>query len=165
MYFIPLFFSFFFLFSPPAHPVHVALTSIDYQADRQEFNVSFKIFYDDLQFIIAEKYNVALKLDKPDENPDEKTYLGKYISENFKFIVNGNRKLVPEFTGKNINEKAIWLYYRIPCSSPVRQVYIYNTVMMDMYGDQTDLLIFKYGKFEKGVSLNSKHYEVRLNIK
>ncbi len=152
------------LFAPPAHPVHVALTSIEYRKENREFNVAFKIFWDDLEKVIAEKYNVGLKLEKPDENPEEKKFLDKYIGENFRFVVNGDREIRLVYDHKKLSETAIWLYFKGPWEGPVQKVYIYNTVMMDMYGDQTDLVIFKYGTFEKGMSLNTKHYEINLKL-
>ncbi len=162
---ISLFISMFFLFSPPAHPVHVALTSIEYRKEQQTFDIEFKVFSDDLEHAIAEKYNVALKLANTDETPNEKVYLNKYIAENFKFIVNGDKKLDLVSYGKKLSDTAIWLHYRSKCSVPLKKVYIYNTILMDMWGDQTDLVIFKYGKFEKGVSLSAKHYEINMTVK
>ncbi len=152
------------LLAPPAHPVHVALTSIEYKTDSHEFDVAFKIFWDDLEKVIAEKYNVGLKLEKTGDNPEEKEYLNKYIKENFRFVVNGNSELNLVYNRKKIHETAIWLYFKGDWKGPVKKVYIYNTVMMDMYGDQTDLVIFKYGTFEKGISLNTKHYEINLKM-
>ena len=154
-----------YLLPVQAHPVHVALTSIEYNTDKQAFNVAFKIFWDDLERVIAAKYKVTLKLANETENPQEKEYLDKYIRENFKFVVNGDKTLIPVYEGKKIHEKAIWLNFHIPCSGKVEQVYIYDTVMMDMFCDQTDLLIFKYGEMEKGVSLHANNYEVTFHIK
>lgn len=161
---VPLFISMFFLLSSPAHPVHVALTSIEYQKEQQTFDIKFKVFSDDLERAIAEKYNVALKLAQTDETPDEKTYLNKYIAESFKFIVNGDKKLDIIPYGKKLSDASIWLHYRSKCSVPIKKVYIYNTILMDMWVDQTDLVIFKYGKFEKGVSLSRKHYEINMAV-
>ncbi len=148
-----------------AHPVHVALTSIEYNGEKECFDVSFKIFWDDLERAIAAKYNVTLKLANDTETTQEKEYLNKYIRENFKFVVNGDDTLAPVYQNKKISDKAIWLSYHIPCREQVKKVYIYNTVMMDMFCDQTDLLIFKFGKLEKGVSLNMNRYEVTFNVK
>ncbi|HHJ09409.1 MAG TPA: hypothetical protein ENK25_00770 [Bacteroidetes bacterium] len=152
-------------FAPPAHPVHVALTSIEYRNENREFNVAFKIFWDDLEKVIAEKYNVGLKLAKSDKNPEEEKLLDKYIGENFRFVVNEDREIQLVYDHKKINETAIWLYFKGSWSGPVQKVYIYNTVMMDMFGDQTDLVIFKYGTFERGILLNTKHYEINLKLK
>jgi hypothetical protein len=148
-----------------AHPVHVALTSIEYDGTKEMFDVSFKIFWDDLERVIATKYKVTLKLTNEKENPQEKEYLDRYIRENFRLVVNDGSPAEPVYEGKKISDKAIWLTFHIPCREKVKKVYIYNTVMMDMFCDQTDLLIFKYGDMEKGVSLNVNKYEVTFNVK
>ena len=151
--------------SVTAHPVHVALTSVEYSGERQTFDISFKIFWDDLERVIATKYKVTLKLTNEKENPQEKEYLNRYIRENFRLVVNDGSSAEPVYEGKKISDKAIWLTFHIPCREKVKKVYIYNTVMMDMFCDQTDLLIFKYGDMEKGVSLNVNKYEVTFNVK
>ncbi len=148
-----------------AHPVHVALTSIEYDGTKEMFDISFKIFWDDLERVIATKYKVTLKLANEKENPQEKEYIDRYIRENFRFVVNDGTAAVPVYEGKKISDEAIWLTFHIPCREKVKKVYIYNTVMMDMFCDQTDLLIFKYGDMEKGVSLNANKYEVTFNVK
>jgi hypothetical protein len=148
----------------PAHPVHVALTSIEYNGEKEGFDVSFKIFWDDLERVIAAKYKVTLKLANETENPQEKKILDKYIRENFRFVVNGGDTLMPVYRNKKISDRAIWLSFYIPCREKVNKVYVYNTIMMDMFCDQTDLLIFKYGKLEKGVSLNANRYEATFNV-
>ena len=150
--------------SATAHPVHVALTSIEYNGGKEMFDVSFKIFWDDLERVIAAKYKVTLKIGNNTETPKEKEYLVRYIRENFKFVVNGRDTLAPVYEGKKISDKAVWLSFHFPCTEKVKKVYVYNTVMMDMFCDQTDLLIFKYGTLEKGVSLNTNNFETTFDV-
>ncbi len=147
-----------------AHPVHVALTSIEYNGANRQFDVSFKIFWDDLERVIAAKYKTDVKIGNNTETPKEKEYLERYIRENFKFVVNDRDTLAPVYEGKKISEKAVWLSFHMPCREEVKKVYVYNTVMMDMFGDQTDLLIFKYGKLEKGISLNVNNFEATFDV-
>ena len=44
------------------HPVHVSITSIEYIEGKNSFEVSFKLFWDDFEAIIASKYDVLLNL-------------------------------------------------------------------------------------------------------
>jgi len=146
-----------------AHPVHVALTSVEYLESRKTFHVSFKIFRDDLERVIAAKYKTEVKLTNSDENPEEKRYLEKYIRDNFRFVVDGDT-LPMKYEGKRINEMSIWIDFSVPYSKRVTKVDIYNTVMMDLFCDQTDLVIFKYGKVEKGVALHPGDHEVSFDL-
>jgi len=144
--------------------VHVALTSIEYLEARKGFHVSFKIFRDDLERIIAAKYKVAVKLTNGDENPQEKKYLQKYIGENFRLVVNGRDTLALHFEGRHIEEMSIWIDFSLPYAGRVECVDVHNTVMMDMFCDQTDLVIFKFGEMEKGVALRVGDAEAAFDV-
>jgi len=51
---------------------------------------------------------------------------------------------------KDVNEEAVWLYYSFSCKYQIRTASIHNAIMMDMFDDQKNLLIFKWNEFEKG---------------
>jgi len=130
------------------HTVHVAITSIEY--NKTGFDVSFKIFFDDLESIIAEKYNVRLNLGKPDERSDKADYFTRYISENFSLKINEDPPLSLKFKSSKLVEKSVWLNFTLEYNKKVEKVELYNGIMMDMYPDQMDLVMFKLGSFEEG---------------
>lgn len=130
------------------HPVHVAVINIEY--NQTGFDVSFKIFFNDFESVIAEKYNVRLNLGKPDEIGDKADYFVRYISEVFSIKVNNGPPLVLKFKSSKLVEKSIWLYFTSDCNENIREVELFNRVMMDMYTDQMDLVMFKMGTFEEG---------------
>lgn len=142
------------------HPVHVSVASIEYIPEKEEFAVSFKIFIDDFESIIYRKYGVELKLGKEDEWKDQSVYFDKYIIDSFSFLIDKNRQLVPVYQRKKINEEAIWLYYSYKCRGKIKSVTIRNSLMMDMFDDQTNLLIMKYFHFEKGYQMRKYNQEV-----
>ncbi|NOY37726.1 MAG: hypothetical protein GXO83_09130 [Chlorobi bacterium] len=148
----------------PPHPIHVALTTVEYQPEKEQFAVTFKIFYDDLESIIAEDYGVALNLGKPDENPETAVWFQRYLDEHFSLLVNDSKKLPLKYSSKEINEKAIWLYCRIPYTGKINRITLTNTVMMDMYFDQTDLVIFKFDNIEKGLRFHRKYYSESFTV-
>jgi len=154
--FQPVFIILLFLF----HPVHVSVTSIEY--NQTGFDVSFKIFYDDFESIVAEKYNVRLNLGKPDEMENKANYFTRYISENFAIRVNNGPPLSLKFKSSKLVEKSIWLYFTLDCKENVNKVELFNRVMMDMYNDQMDLVMFKIGTFEEGYTF--RHSKDKIEI-
>lgn len=136
------------------HPVHVSVTSMEYSKGEKIFLVSFKVFTDDFETIVERKYGVNLNLGKEDELKNAGEYFNRYFRESFSFIVNGEDLKEPVFLEKKMNDIAVWLYYRYPISCSVEKVEIMNIIMLDMFMDQSNLLIFKYNDFEKGFIFN-----------
>ncbi len=147
-----------------AHPVHVSVTNIEYEQERESFIISFKIYTDDFERIIFNKYGIHLRLGNEDELKDQQIYIDRYISESFQFVVNRNKRLNPEFEGKRMNEEAVWLYYRFGCKQKVRSVSITNSILMDLFNDQTNLVIFKSIDFEKGYRLTNSERNIIINL-
>jgi len=145
------------------HPVHVSVTNVEYKTENELFEVSFKIFYDDFETIIAHRYNVQLYLGLANERKDKDVYFTKYVTDNFTFIADGDF-LLPEFRSGKINENSIWLYYTYSNTADVSEIIILNRLMMDLFDDQTNLLLFKYGSFEKGYSVKRGKEKIVIDL-
>jgi len=136
---------------------------MEYVAEDQAFEVSFKIFWDDFETIIQKNYNVYLKLTQPDERKDKELYFSKYISEHF--IVNADGKLLQgKLKNVEIRDKSIWLFYAYPCPPDTKGVEVEDKIMTDMFDDQTNLFMFKFGKIEKAYSLRPGKEKIAIDL-
>ena len=145
------------------HPVHVSVTSMEYNKGEKIFLVSFKVFTDDFETIVNRKYGVNLNLGKEDELKNAKKYFNRYFMESFIFRVNGEELKEPVFFEKKMNDIAVWLCYKYPTPGNVEEVEIKNVIMLDMFMDQSNLLIFKYNDFEEGFVLNREKIAIRFH--
>ena len=143
------------------HPVHVSVTSMEYNKGEKIFLVSFKVFTDDFETIIERKYGVALNLGKDNELKNTNEYFNRYFRESFSFIINGEELAEPVYLEKKMNDIAVWLYYMYPTSGNIEKVEIKNIIMLDMFRDQSNLLIFKYNDFEKGFIFDRKKIKIQ----
>lgn len=147
------------------HPVHVTVTNIDFNKEAKAFDVSMKIFSDDMESIISEKNNLALNLGKPDEITDSDKYINEYVVNNFSISINNDKfadkKLI--FLRKEIREGALWLYYRYPLSKRINVLKVMNTMLNDLYPDMTNLVIIKLSETENGYTLNRNTTSFQIN--
>ena len=146
------------------HPVHVSVTSMEYNKGEKVFLVSFKVFTDDFETIVERKYCVSLNLGKEDELKNAKKYFSRYFGESFSFMVNGEELKEPVFLEKKMDDIAVWLYYKYPISGNVEEVEIKNVIMLDIFSDQSNMLIFKYNDFEKGFIFNSEKVKIQFQL-
>ena len=154
---ILLFISIFF------HPVHVSVTNIEYMESEKRFEVSFKLFYDDFETIISDKYNVQLQLGTETRLANEDIYFLMYINERFQLSADG-KILHPSFKSRRMNDDSIWLYFYFERITPAKKIEVRNSLMMDLFPDQKNLVIFKSKGLEKGYILKSKNDKIDIHL-
>lgn len=128
------------------HPVHVSYTNVEYDNTNKEFKILYKIFVDDFDKIIQQKYGVNLELEKGKKKEAYEKIITKYILEHFKLIIDSKdyTKLRLKFSDSEVREKAIWLYYKYRYNGKSANFEVWNSLMTDLYRDQTNLLIFTF---------------------
>lgn len=141
------------------HPVHVSVTNLEYDPGSGKLKASVKLFYDDFELILANKYGVVFHFAdaKPAENEGE--YFLKYINEHLVLKANGER-LTAEFSHREFMEDSIWLFLSYNPGRKIRDISVTNSLMFDLFGDQSNLLMLKYGEFENGYIMKGKHYKI-----
>ncbi len=133
------------------HPVHISYTHIEFNQTTNKFEILIKLFVDDFDLILFQKYGKNLKLaeGKMDKGNDET--IKRYINEHFKLIINGKDKAKPSFNllKKEIKDLSIWLHFDFSFKGNCSTFEIYNSLMTDLYPDQSNLLIFTYKDEQK----------------
>jgi hypothetical protein len=151
-------------FSANYHPVHVSVLNIELDHSKPTIDFSFKVFTSDLELAIAHNYNVALHLGQPNESPESATRINKYVTDAFSLLIDNKQPGKFEFVKKEINEDAIWLRFRVSGNKNIRELEINNSLLMDIYEDQTNLIIVSLNGKDTGYRLNYGHREVKIKL-
>jgi hypothetical protein len=133
-----------------AHPMHIAVSELNYNTQQRTLEVSHKIFYDDLESTINKRYNVKLNLNTPQELPNADDYIHKYISTSF--IVRQQGKVLPmTYVGREYEQDAVWVYYEITNAPITANLLITNQLLMESFDDQSNLLHFQKQDYKKSL--------------
>lgn len=155
----------FLLMGNSMHPVHVTVTNMDFNAKQRSFDISIKIFADDVEGAIQKKQNVSLFLGKSNENKEADKYLEEYIRNNFNLSINSDkfaeRKL--KMVRKEMSEGAAWLYFTYSISGKIKTLQVQNSLLNDYYPDMTNLVIIKVNETETGYSLNKGNTSFKIS--
>jgi len=157
-------FSCFLSFASYYHPVHVSILNAELTTGKTSIDLSFKAFTSDIELAIAHNYSVALNLGKANENPDAIHYINKYFAEVFSIKI--NNKLQPKlvFSKKEIKEDAVWFYFKVPFSDKIKALEISNLLLLDIYEDQTNLLIMAIDGKESGYRFNLNQRNAKIKM-
>jgi hypothetical protein len=155
-----LFFSIWFLF----HPVHVTLTSIDYNPGTYSFKVFVRMYFDDfLRDCKLSGIDVQEK-DFSVQNSSSKDLMEKYLSDKVILRVN-NEHLSGKLNDMNLADNEISMNLEYFNVKKPKTVLVKNLIMTGLYNDQSNMLIIKVNDFEEGVKLTSDITERTFKIK
>lgn len=139
------------------HPVHISVVNMDMEEDGTLI-FSVKLFIDDFQEILNKKNNTSLELNQKMDIEHIEPYLTAYISENLQ--IGSEQKLQQKdytFKKLELKEEEIWLYYKIETKIVENSsLNIQNSLMCDLYRDQTNLFIFSYRGKDTAFRFNFK---------
>jgi hypothetical protein len=122
------------------HPIHVSVTEITYDEKDKELEIISRIFIDDLESAIRQAQN------KPEINllsPGSDTSIDKLVSDylqlRFKIKLDGKDQKVV-YLGHEIENEAILCYIQIPNVKKWKTIEVVNTVITELYDDQSNLI-------------------------
>jgi len=146
------------------HPVHVSVSTIDMDVKTGVIAISIKLFSDDFETIVNHSYNTRLAISEQVDPGKDIKYINQYISSAFSLAINGEDIAELNYLKNQMNEESIWLFYEYECENKIRSVRIVNSLMNDLYSDQTNLVIVTYQDQQNGYRLNNKNTEISFKI-
>lgn len=145
------------------HPVHFSVTNIDIHPDEQTVNLSIKVFKSDLEYAIIHRYDKLISLS--DSMTSETSDLLKaYISSSFMLSLL-KKPLSLNLKDIQFQDDSMWLFYTCQFNGTgASSIKLTNKILLDLYPDQTNLVIVNLNNEEKGYSFNYKTQETEIKI-
>lgn len=143
-----------------AHPIHVSVCNIEFSDDK--LTIAVKLFKDDFQLAMYHNYGLELKYDDS-EFMESKKVIDKYMNNALKIVLNKEDPLKLSLNHAEINDEAVWFYYTFD-EDDFNKIYIKNELLLDIYADQTNLLIINYRNKQNGYRFNVRNTEQRIKL-
>jgi len=141
------------------HPVHVSVANIEYSKDLNELSISIKLFEDDLRLLFFHLNQVEVNLKVESNYNKYNDLIISYFKDHFKLNANNKEMLDLEIKNWKINEEAIWFYLETPLKNEIKTLKISNSLLLDLYFDQKNLVIIKTPVKESGYQFDYKTTE------
>jgi hypothetical protein len=125
--------------STQLHPLHIATVEIEHNATDKTLEITCKTFWDDFQTVLGKlnKTTVDLSSDKDKENKNK--WIFNYLNAHLQITIDG--KTVPlSFVGFEKEDVVIYSYMQVDNIASVKKVSIVNSIMHDMFDDQTEII-------------------------
>ncbi len=134
-----------FLTGSTFHEYYVSLTRIEYNAEQRSWEMSLKVFTDDLERALSEKNGKQLVIREGDGND---RYVAQYLATHFRWE-NGPPQTL-HYVGKEQEADATWIYCEITQSTPVfTGVTLTHDVLMEIFDTQVNMVTIIAGDQKK----------------
>lgn len=144
-----------------SHPIHVSVCNIEIENDTM--TLSLKLFKDDFQLAIDHNYGKEISFEDMNERSDI-LLLDNYIHSVLSLIANKKDSLELNYITNEINDEAIWLKYNCYVSG-LRKIRIKNSVFLDLFYDQTNLVIINFQGKQSGYRFNVKNTDQLIDLR
>lgn len=148
------------------HEFHLSKCSLEYNEAEKALQFSLHVYTDDLEEALRRQGIVNVKYCSPKEAANADELLATYLQEKLSVQINGQaREFV--FIGKEPAEDVfgMWVYLEIGEVSVLKTLDISNTILMETFGDQKNIISIKGpgGKksalfFQKGQTQKSVNF-------
>lgn len=134
------------------HKYYISVTQIDYLQKKQSVQITTRIFIDDLEKLLRERYDETITLAGKNEPSTADLYIERYLKEKIKIKIN-NKEVTLSFIGKEYDADLIKCYLEIEGIKKIESFEISNEVLFDLYGDQQNIIKTKINSQQKSVIL------------
>ncbi|MDG1570785.1 hypothetical protein OZ410_00545 [Robiginitalea sp. M366] len=127
-----------------AHKFYVSVTNVEYSEKNASLQVISRIFIDDLEATLLERYDLKAGLGTPEESPLAKAYIERYFRAKFALEVNGD-PVEYTFLGTRTDKDLLVCYLEVPNleAGTLTSIGVRNDLLTDMFEEQKNLVHLK----------------------
>jgi hypothetical protein len=149
------------------HPFYVSVCQIDFNRETGTFQVSIKIFTDDLERALEDFSGKRIHLGTGKEHEDLDEIIRQYFRKFFHLSINGS-PIELQYLGQEVSIDATWCYMESEIihqpaevsvesslnTLPSGNVRVENRLLLDSFEDQTNIVHIKIGDRTRSLLLS-----------
>jgi len=148
-----------------AHKFYVSVTNISYSEKDQAIQITSRIFIDDIEKVLLERYGVETHLATNSETSLANEYIEKYLRTKFLMFIDGEQKEY-NFLGKKYDNDIMICYLEIPevAIIEVKSLEVQNELLTDLFDEQQNVVHFRVKGKKKSFVLIKENNKGMLNL-
>lgn len=121
------------------HKFYIGVYQVDYKIDKKEFQITSRVFIDDIEKALEAKYKKKLYLATTRENKESDALIAEYFKEKLMFSINKKDQNII-FLAKEYEDDVLICYHKLPFSGKLKSINIYNSILIELFSEQQNLL-------------------------
>ncbi|MBZ9630712.1 hypothetical protein LB465_07960 [Salegentibacter sp. LM13S] len=146
--------SFFLLsaFKSGAHEFYLSVTEIEYNNEEQSLQIITRVFIDDFQNVLNERFDADIQLSQEAEEGAVAENISKYLGQKLRLNANGE-DLQLNYLGKEYDADQLVLYIEVENVASFNQIEVTNEILTDLFDDQKNVVHVKVNGKTKSLLL------------
>ncbi len=146
-----------------AHKFYVSITKIEFSQEEQSLQIITKLFIDDIEDVLQERYSPSISLDSEKETPKDANFLKEYILQKLKINVNGSPVKL-NYIGHEYDNDVVKSYIEVENISELTTIEVENKMLMDLFEKQQNIIHIKRYNKRKSLVLDIDNPKGLLNF-
>ncbi len=154
-----------FLSFANAHKFYVSVTNIFYSEKDDAFQITSRVFIDDLEDVLYERYGIQTELATDNESELADLYIEKYFKAKFAIELN-NENAAYSFLGKEYDNDVMICYLELSNVnfSELKSVSVQNEILTDLFEEQQNIVHLKWKGQKRSFVLIRENNKGMLNL-
>ncbi len=144
------------------HKYYISNTQIEYVEEKKSVQIITRIFIDDFENTLKERYDEHLTFDDKDSKLID-AYIQKYLTAKLKIKINDKYQLL-NFIGKEIEMGIVKCYLEIEDVDEVNALEITNQILFDLFTEQQNIIKLNVNSQKKSFVLTKQNDKSVLNF-
>ncbi|WP_339848093.1 DUF6702 family protein [uncultured Dokdonia sp.] len=145
------------------HKYYLSVTDLNYNEEAQSIQIITRLFYDDLEAVIQERYDTDVVVDAVSDQEELDKYLVKYFQKKMLITVNGEQREM-NFVGKKYEDDYVVCYLEVLDVTAINTFEIESTLLMDVFPDQKNMVHTTIAGKKKSFLLTTANAKGLLNF-
>ncbi|WP_241077770.1 DUF6702 family protein [Flavimarina sp. Hel_I_48] len=145
------------------HKFYLSVTQVDFIPKEQSVQVTTRLFYDDLEKALQERFDSGIKVEKSYDQKKLDTYINKYIQQKLKITINKEQVKMNYLGHKDENDYVV-CFIEIKDINTIKSMEIENTLLMDVFPAQKNVVHAQVGETRKSFMLTASKDSAMLNL-
>ena len=147
-----------------AHKYYLSLTQIAYNNEEKTVEVIINVFIDDIETALNKIHSKELLLNTKKEPTNTDVYFEKYLQDHVQFNID-DMPVTYKYLGKEYEGDIVYFYLEIKNIERLQTIEIKNTLLVDFFPKQQNLIKSKVNSMHKSVLLTKENDKGLLKYK
>lgn len=127
------------LFLSVLHPFYVCVTEINHNETDKTLEVTCKIFTDDFEKVLTQKYKTVISLAEPKDKALLNSRIAAYVQERLS-IKADSKPVSYTYLGFEKEDDAVYCYMQVDNIASVKKIEVYNSMLHDLNNNQINIM-------------------------
>jgi hypothetical protein len=142
------------------HPLHLSVVNMTLEEDSLKINFSVRLFQEDIITLLGILNHEAMHKNQILDS----TAVSNYIKNAIRVDVD-QQKTKAILKHEKSDEVEYWLFYEIKLNKIPNEITIHDKILLDIFLDQQNLVIFSFKNKEKGLTFDQQNQKQPIVLK